>query len=391
MRARTRRLGTAVATILATMTALVATAPAAPAATTATTAAGAAARAGGVHAVFVQTNSPSGNHIVAYHRADDGRLSQAGSYATGGNGGQLMDSVADHLASQGALTYDRDHGLLYSVNAGSDTVSVFSAHGDRLHLRQVIDSGGSFPVSVAVHRDVVYVLNALDGGSIQGYTVEGDHLREHAAWHRCLGLDPNATPQFTNTPGQVGFTDDGDHLVVTTKANGDNVDVFAVSRSGAPSDTPQVTNLPAAVPFGFVPNGRDGIFLTEAGPNALVTLDIHRDGTATQTAFAATGQAATCWVVAIGDLLFTSNTGSNNVSAFRATNRGRQLTPLGYESTENPGPIDAAASAHGRYLYVLTGVEGVVDEFSVAHNGNLTPIGTATVPDGVGSEGVVAF
>lgn len=385
MHARTRRLGTAVATVLATMTALVAAAPAAPAA-----AGTAATRDAGFRAVFVQTNSPSGNEIVAYHRAGDGRLTQADSFATGGNGGQLTGSVADHLASQGALTYDPDHGLLYAVNAGSNTVSVFSVHGDRLKLRQVIESGGTFPVSVAVHHDVVYVLNALDGGSIQGYTVDGDHLRKHAGWHRCLGLDPKATPQFTNTPGQVGFTRDGSHLVVTTKANGNNLDVFALALSGAPSETPQVTNLPGAVPFGFVPNGRDGIFLTEAGPNALATFDIHRDGTATQTAFAATGQAATCWVVAIGDLLYTSNAGSNSISGFRATDHGNTLTALGYASTD-PGTIDAAASTGGRYLYVLTGVNGIVDEFTVAHNGVLTQIGTATVPGGAGSEGIVAF
>jgi len=76
-------------------------------------------------AVFVQTDNTAGNQVVAYRRADDGTLSLAGTYSTGGLGGQLTGSVVDHLASQGSLQFDRRHGLLFAVNAGSNTVSVF--------------------------------------------------------------------------------------------------------------------------------------------------------------------------------------------------------------------------------------------------------------------------
>ena len=61
----------------------------------------------------------------------DGSLKQAGSYRTGGLGGVLDGSVVDHLASQGSLQLDREHGLLYAVNAGSDTITVFGVDGDR--------------------------------------------------------------------------------------------------------------------------------------------------------------------------------------------------------------------------------------------------------------------
>jgi hypothetical protein len=110
--------------------------------------------------VFVQTDNTAGNRVVAYDRAADGNLAPAGSYATGGRGGILAGSVVDHTASQGSLASDPRHGLLYAVNAGSDTISVFAVRGDRLALRQVLGSGGTFPVSVAVHGDLVYVLNA---------------------------------------------------------------------------------------------------------------------------------------------------------------------------------------------------------------------------------------
>src|SRR5262249_43949305 len=89
---------------------------------------------GADHVVFAQNDDPNGNAIVATDRSDDGSLTYAASYPTGGLGGVLSGSVADHLASQGSLAYDDAHGLLFAVNAGSNTVSVFSVQGDTLEL-----------------------------------------------------------------------------------------------------------------------------------------------------------------------------------------------------------------------------------------------------------------
>jgi DNA-binding beta-propeller fold protein YncE len=110
----------------------------------------------------------TGNAITVYDRTAVGTLRAAAAYSTGGLGGALGGSVVDHLASQGSLAYDGTRGLLYAVNAGSNTVTVFSADGDRLIRRQVVSSGGAFPVSIAVHGNLLYVLNARDGGSVHG-------------------------------------------------------------------------------------------------------------------------------------------------------------------------------------------------------------------------------
>ena len=136
--------------------------------------------------MFVQSDNVAGNQVVAYDRAANGTLSQAGVYATGGLGGALGESVVDHLASQGSLTADPANGLLYAVNAGSNSISVFAVYGDKLALRQVIGSGGAFPVSIAVDHGLVYVLNAEEGGSVQGYTVAGGQLA------RTAGIEPAA-------------------------------------------------------------------------------------------------------------------------------------------------------------------------------------------------------
>jgi 6-phosphogluconolactonase (cycloisomerase 2 family) len=338
-------------------------------------------------AVFVQTNDPAGNSVVAYDRAPDGSLGEAGAYATGGLGGALEGAVVDRLASQGALTLDREAGLLYAVNAGSDTLTAFAIRGNRLQGRQVVPSGGDFPVSVAVHGRLVYVLNARDGGSVQGYIRFGTKLFPVRSWHRDLGLDPEAAPEFVNTPGQVAFTPDGRHLLVATKANGHAVDVFGVRRSGALSHDPVVNELPETVPFAisFDPQGR--LVLAEAAGN-VATFDVDGDGTLGAVDLQVTGGAATCWIVGIGSTFYASNTGSDTLSGYTTDGAGL-LSALGDTAT-GPAPIDAAASADGEFLYVQTGAEGGVDELRVNGDGSLTPLGSILVPGTAGGEGIAA-
>jgi hypothetical protein len=326
--------------------------------------------------------------VVAYDRADDGTLSQAGSYATGGKGGVLAGSVVDHLASQGSLTYDRAHDLLFAVNAGSDTIAVFAVHGDRLALRQVVPSFGRFPVSIAVHAGLVYALNGLGGGSVQGYGIVGDHLVPLLGSHRSLGLDPNAAPQFVNTPGQVAFSPDGSQLIVTTKANGNSIDVFRVGFLGALS-APVVNAEPGTVPFAVTFDSSGHLEVTEAGTNAVASFVLHHDGTVSLLHVVATGQLATCWIVGIGNQLYASNAGSGSLSRVRS-GVGGTLT-LVDTTTTDPGSVDAAVTPNGHYLYVQTGAKGIVDGYRVGADGSLTKVGSTTVPDSVGAEGIVAL
>jgi 6-phosphogluconolactonase (cycloisomerase 2 family) len=367
-------------------------APAAEAATGSTSsatpsaAAASAAQRGSSNAVFVQNDNASGNQVEVYQRAADGTLSLVKGYATGGLGGALTGSVVDHLASQGSLTYDSAHHLLYAVNAGSNTVSVFAVDGLSLTLRQTVSSGGAFPVSVAVHGSTVYVLNAENGGSVQGYSVAGGRLFLQSGWNRQLGLDSDSTPQFTHTPGQVGFAAGGTELLVTTKAAGNDVYAYHLTSYGAPSRSVTINALPGTVPFSFVNTAWNQIALVEAGPNAVVSFDVNADGTLTQLSSYATGQAATCWIADADGTLFASNAGSANVTGVEPGAHG-SLTALGNTSTD-AGTVDAAATPDGHYLYVQTGGSGIVDEYRVASNGSLTKIGSETVPGGVGAEGI---
>jgi 6-phosphogluconolactonase (cycloisomerase 2 family) len=340
--------------------------------------------------VFVQTDNLGGNQVVAYDRSADGRLSLSSTYDTGGLGGALNGSVVDHLASQGSLTYDWYRGLLFAVNAGSNTVSVFSVRGDQLSLRQVVSSGGTFPVSVAVHGDLVYVLNAKGGGSVTGYRVHGDKLHFLAGSRRSLGLTiPSDDTQFTHTPGQVAFSPDGTRLLVTTKANGNDIVVFGVAPNGRLSHSRVVNPESDTTPFAMVFDGAGHLVVAEAGTNALATFSLHRDGTLTLIDAVGTGQAATCWVVPVRGFLYASNAGGSSESGYRDAFNGR-LTLLGATPTD-PGAVDASGSIDGQFLYVDTGGQGSVDEFHVNAGGTLTEVGSVTVPGDAGGQGIVAF
>lgn len=339
------------------------------------------------NAVFVQTDGLSGNQIVAYRRAQDGTLTQAGIYDTGGLGGQLTGSVVDHTASQGSLTYDRADNLLFAVNPGSNTVSVFAVFGDYLALRQVISSGGAFPVSVTAAYGTVYVLNAEEGGSIQGYAVVFGHLVPIPGSHRSLGLatgKPGEAEQFTHTPGQVALSPDGSQLIVTTKAAGQSIEVFRVYPGGGLSQSP-VVNSDETVPFAVTFDPQGQLLVAEAA-GALASFQLGENGTVTQLDSVETEQVATCWVTPAAGYYYTSNAGSSTLTGFQSAFDG-QLTLLGNTKT-HPGTVDGASV--GNLLYVRGGAEGTVDEFKVQPGGSLENLGSVLVPGAVGGEGIVA-
>jgi 6-phosphogluconolactonase (cycloisomerase 2 family) len=119
----------------------------------------------------------------------------------------------------------------------------------------------------------------------------------------------------------------------------------------------------------------------------VATFAINRDATLRLIARTGTGQIATCWITATRNKLYASNAGSASVSGY--VDHHGALTAAGNTATD-PGTIDAAASSNGRYLYVQTGANGIVDEYRIQRDGSLTAIGSVAVPEGAGGEGIVA-
>ncbi len=326
--------------------------------------------------VYVQTDEPT-NHVVVYDRAGDGTLTMTGSFATGGEGGVAAGAVVDPLASQSSLVTAAGGRLLLAVNAGSDSISLFSVTGDGLSLRQVIGSGGDFPVSIAVRGHLVYVLNAGGDGSVRGYRLYEGRLIRIPLSTRTLGLGNGNPPFFLTSPGQVGFTPDGSRLIVTTKASTSSIDVFAVFPSGRLSGQPVATQSATPVPFGFVFDPAGRLVVIEAATSSVSTYLINGDRTLTTLGSAADGQAAGCWIVGARGFFYVSNAGSANLSSFQLGTDGSPAL-IGVAATTGAGTIDAAASPDEMYLYVESGGTGTVSVFAVHADGTLSPIQTVT-------------
>lgn len=331
-------------------------------------------------AVFVQTNDLRANSVIAFDRGADGRLRRTGTYHTGGKGAVVTGAVVDPLASQGSLTLDRRHGLLFAVNGGSDTLTVFGVSGSRLDRRQILPSRGDLPVSVSVAGNLVYVLNARDGGSISGYRIVGRTVRPLPGSTRKLNLTPNANPEFLQSPAQVAITPDHRAVVVATKTHGTLL-TYPLEH-GVPAAKP-TTTASGAVPFALSFD-RAGRLLVVDATGLATSYRVGRKGALTQVSqVGPTGQQAACWSVVVNGVLYAANAGSNSISTFRVRAGRLSLLDATAAGTDG-GPVDLAASRHGDYLYQLSGAEGTVGVYRIARDGSLTRIATTTT--GLGSD-----
>jgi 6-phosphogluconolactonase (cycloisomerase 2 family) len=351
------------------------------------------ASGGAPPAVFVQTDNPAGNQVIAFAQQPDGQLSQEQVVSTGGLGGIEAATPAGFggLASAGSLTYDPGHHLLFAVNAASDTISVLSAEGSHVRLDQVLSSRGEFPNSIAVRGNLVYVANAGGAGSVSGFSIVGQHVVPIPGSTRSLGLDSTNPPNFHDGPGQVTFSPNGSELLVTTKLSTNSIDVFQVGLSGLLSTAPTVTPDDSSGPFSlaFTPSGQ--LAVAEVAISALHTFAFGPNGTLTSlSASVPDGQVAQCWVIAADGFYYAANTGSANLSEYTVAADGTPslVAPVA-ATTTGDGPEDLATSANGKYLYDEAGAAGAVDEFRINSDGSLIPIGS--VPGlGAGIEGIAA-
>jgi 6-phosphogluconolactonase (cycloisomerase 2 family) len=343
-------------------------------------------------AVFVMTNAVDKNEVIAYRRATDGTLQETSRFATGGRG---SGGNNDPLESQGSLTLSQDHSLLFAVNAGSGSISVFSVHGARLSLLDKVISGGSEPNAVAQHGNLVYVSNVGGSSSVVGFTLDHGKLKQI----------PNST-RFLSTnnsgAGGLAFSPDGRFLVVIERLTND-IDVFSVQ--GDSTLSPIVVNPsagPGAFSVSFAPNG--AALVSETGPSgvpngsAISSYEIAPNGTLSPISTSVpTLGAANCWNVVAPDgaFVYTSNAGSSTISGFAIANTGALTALSGTIVGTNPEGstnLDIAVSSDGKFIYTLNSVAGAIGVFAVQKDGSLLNVGFASgVSPLSGFNGIAAF
>jgi 6-phosphogluconolactonase len=320
--------------------------------------------AGAPGGVYVLTNAPSGNAVVAYDRAGDGALTPAGSFATGGNGS------GPGLGSQGAVILSDDQRLLFAVNAGSNSISSFRILPDGLQLADVASSGGTLPTSLAYRSGLLYVLNAGGTNNISGFTVD-----RKGSISPLAGSTRFLSAGSTN-PAQVGFSDDGGALIVSERAT-NVLDVFRLDDEGR-ATTHVVVPSAGPTPFGFAVDKRNTLFVSEAGAGGgassyRITEEPGLDAVSPNVV---TGQRAACWAVVTrnGRYGYVINAGTGNISGFSIGQDGSLslLDGDGITATIGGNPTDAATSLDSQYLYVRVGALGAIAVFRVEADGSLT-------------------
>lgn len=339
-----------------------------------------------IGAVYLTSNAPGSNEILAFNRAADGRLTPAGAYPTGGAG------TGTGLGNQASMVLTRDHRYLYAVNAGSDDVSTFRITQNGLRrVGEPVPSGGDQPISVSVHGDLLYVLNAGDEGGIAGFRIGPDGTP--------VMIPGSARPLGSAAagPAQIQFSPDGRVLVVTEKATSTITTyvVDAEGRAGPPHTQPSA----GETPFGFNFNRRGDLVVSEAaggaaGASTASSYRLRPDGSLDLISGAVpTTQSAACWIVISenGSFAFTTNTGSGSVSSL-AIGPGGSLTlhdAIAGVTGPDTLPQDATFTPGGRFLYVRNAA-GTIAAFRMTGNGELTHIGDfGPLPDG--ANGIVAL
>jgi 6-phosphogluconolactonase (cycloisomerase 2 family) len=244
------------------------------------------------------------------------------------------------------------------------------------------------PISLTVHGNLLYVLNAGGSGNITGFTVDRGQLTPLAGSTQPLS---NGGVGSAPGPAQISFTPDGQQLVVTEKAS-NSILTYAIGAGGLAS-APTVHPSAGMTPFGFAFNRRGYLIVSEAfggAPDASAASSYALGGSDLQVISPSvpTHQTAACWVVVTGNgkYAYTTNTGSGSVSGYQVGRDG-SLTLLdadGVTGDTGPGsmPTDAALSVGSRYLYVLNSGTHTVAAFQVNGDGSLAPLGEVSIPAG---------
>jgi 6-phosphogluconolactonase len=344
-------------------------------------------------AVFVQTNAADHNKVIAFERASNGILSNIGEFDTDGRG---SGGVNDPLESQGSVRLSQDHSLLFVVNAGSGNISVFGVHHAFLTLLDKVASGGSQPVAVAQHNNLVYVLNSGGAGSVVGFQLDfGGHLTQIE--NSTEFLSANATGG-----GSIAISPDGQFLAVTERL-ANNIDVFHIQPNGRLSPI-VIDPSPGAGAFSvtFAPDGK--AIVSETGlanatnGSAVSSYSILSNGTLSPVSQSVpTLGNANCWNVVTpdGTKVYVSNAGSSSISGFAISPNGTLTALPGTVVGNNPEGatnLDIAVSADGKYIYTLNSGAGTIGSFAIQQNGTLTNIVEAgDLPIFAGFNGIAAF
>lgn len=322
----------------------------------------------------------------------------------------LVDQVASGGLYPDSLTIAIRGGqrLLYVLNAGGPGAQNACGVSPNITGFTVDRNGQMTPIDGAVQR--------VDPGTVAGtgYGVDCNPGGFPSPAFDC-GRNP---PAFPRSPGQIGFTPDGNQLIVTIKGT-NAILSFPIDPPTGRALAPRVTQAPEtpvapgkgpALPtyFGFAFPNNATLIVTEAfgkspmipaaGTGAVSSFRIDEDG-ALQPISADVGDngTAACWIALepfSRRFAYVGNNISNNISLYSVAEKGTlSLVNQAAANATAPNDLGVATEGGNAYLYVLAAGTGQVLPFSINRNtGALTALAPAGgLPVDKGAQGLAAY
>ena len=373
--------------------------------------------------VYVESNDPNGNAILAFQRHPDGSLtSLPGSpFPTGGAGVTPSFNLGPFDSDQEIIT-NPSHTLLFAVNGGSDTIAVF-AIGAEGSLTPVagspFPSGGSNPVSLGLAGDVLCVVNKDEDPDHPGQILPNYTSFRVTAGGRLIPIPKSTVYDENGSDPSQALIAPGDRLLFGADFLGGALRSFEITSSGrlqarallpppaaefADTGNPALPLGLAVHPthpilyVGFVTINRIGIYHYNSAGALRFVRSVPDSG------------SGVCWLLVNhgATRLYASNTGDPSVSVFDLTENPSepieiQKVNLHVFAGSNPGGFQFALDPTGSFLHVVTQqssasstvAANALHVFSVGPEGKLTEVPSSPtllpVPNLTRPQGVVAF
>lgn len=390
--------------------------------------------------LYMQTNE-SQNAIIHYHRDAKGALTEVKRVPTRGAGSGVVSPIyhisrPNDFEGAGSVILSPDRRLLFTTNAGDNSVSSFAVGEDGgLKLADVkrtgnATSGGAKSLAYAPSKGMLFVVHTVGPDHIRLMSVDSEgQLTPRKEQFSVNTADwPNRGPTmavlspdakflivgtiFDELPtkhypdGSVVFwvphgPDGSLHLILANAPDPDGIVVFPLREDGTLGEA-KFQDAKGAVPFeiAFL-HGRPNTFIIGyAVGNGCAMATIDRDGNINVGPLVKIDTSAglpseLCWLVVSPDDRFVYATpfGYSRLSSFRIDGNTLSIakdpacpkvpgdgTFRAFNSTVSSGPSDGWLTPDGGYLYQIYGNASTLVGYATQQDGSLQEVTRVKIP-----------
>lgn len=329
--------------------------------------------------LYAQTNETV-NSVVHMIRNADGTIAVKNRTASGGTGLNALrpgaaSATPNSLGSQNSVIISADKTLLFAVNGGDSSVSVFAIDqttGD-LTLKKSTKLLGSTPTSLAYRDGFLYVMFLSGANQVGAYAVQADGALAQ--------LSLQNLPMPNGAPTQVVISPDGNFVVVSAGVASNVIVSYPMNKDGS-LGSPVSNTAGVSTPFAGAFAAPSIYLSSDISGRALASYSFTNAGVLKLIGSVVSGEAAPCWLVITpnGKYAYVGN-GAGTVSSY-AVGAAGALTLLQAKAATEPGVLagfnsvsgDSWISADGKFLYAdYLGADKVV-AYSIAADGSIAKL-----------------